>query len=620
MNNENFILIKVKEDQLGIIKFLNESLNGKYSRYYNLNANDKFTIANLEKNVVYRIVFIIFSEEYDLNKIYLGECRIKDNDNLDYTIKYKIESRLVIENFKLNLGINLELDFNSNSYVSIETSIDLINELEFSCKDLYKVDVQAYENQKYEELDSEKLYSDLSQKNGNCKRAIGKVIGSHSTRGEFQRDRERLIHSKSLRRLVDKAQIFTSSKGDHYRTRMTHTLEVSQISKGISIALQLNNELTESISIAHDIGHTPFGHQGERTINDILKNKINIIPNCKLLKTGGFKHNFQGIRVLTYLEEKYLEFEGLDLSYQVLEGVLKHTGVSVGDCNLCERKECKSKCFDINEFLVNGETKYLFLDINHSTTLEGQIVNISDEIAQRGHDLDDAFASKYINIDDLISSCKIKRMKPIHDILEDIRNNINEMEQKDRFFIEKDNMIRSRVVSEIITYFINDVIDNSKKNMDEFDREDELFIEHKRISKKLIEFSKEGQFIILYLESLINKKVINSFEVSRFDGKASHIIENLFRAYYNNIKILPDSTLRRIYREIKNVSNNVIDFRNGNSELVRQEIDHICHKDIGETDEEYILKRKIIVRNIADHISGMTDNYAINEYERIYNV
>lgn len=630
MEEKQFLLIKLVDNEKSkeIINRVVVSYTKKESKYYNSTAKDR-EILNTVDNIVnrkYNLVFFIFTKDkkdYLEKVIYLGECSINEYKNIEYRVNYKIESKMVIKNFRLNLGLDLKEDFPKESYLSIESSMDLFQQLQFLKKDLFSAERTECEDQIYKEIGSERSLHELSQKNEYCRRYIGKRSSewnSEDERGEFQRDRERITHAKASRRLVDKAQIFTSSRGDHFRTRMTHTLEVSQIARGISNSLSLNSELVEAIALAHDIGHTPFGHQGERTLDAILKNKIEIIKQCDLLKMGGFKHTFQGVRVLSYLEEKYLEFDGLDMSYQVLEGVLKHTNVKVGKCEECNT--CTTnKCYNIDEFLVNGDKKYLFLEREFPTTLEGQIVNIADEIAQRGHDLDDALASNNITINELIKICSIKKMEEIKKMLEKIENTEQELKAKNREFVDENDIKRSRIVSNIITFFIKDVIENSKIKMEDYavEKIDE-FKKTKRVYKEIIDFSSDGKFILEYLERLINKKVINSFDVSRFDGKSAKIIENLFRAYYDNIMILPNSTLKKIYIDIHKECENVIDFRYGDTDLVREEIEKICAGELEESDKEYITKRKIVVRNITDHIAGMTDNYAMKEYKKIFNV
>ncbi|WP_143148631.1 deoxyguanosinetriphosphate triphosphohydrolase family protein [Clostridium amylolyticum] len=572
------------------------------------------------------MVFIVFNEkqsEFNPLELYLAYGNINGTNRLEYKVSNFTDSRLIIDNFIKNSGLDLKNDFMFNSYLSIETSKELMKHLKFALKESYIVNRMQYEDQKYEPNFHDNNLSDLSQKNEHCKRPIA-INEIDKNRNEFQRDRERIVHAKASRRLVDKAQIFTASKGDHFRTRMTHTLEVSQIARGLSLSLNLNSDLTEAIALAHDIGHTPFGHQGERTLNSILRNELKVIPCGDKIDFGGFKHNFQGLRVLTYLEEKYFEYEGLDITYQVLEGVLKHTKGKVKNCEKCNMKSCSKKCFDVDEFLINADKEYLFLKYEFATTLEGQIVSIADEIAQRGHDLDDAFAAKDLTFDELLSCCEIRKMKPIRDILDKIKSDLNRMKNENKVFIDENSMMRSRLVSEVLAYFMKDIVSQSSTNISSYNTDNEFYNKYHRIDEELIKFSDEGQFILNYLETIISKKVINSFEVARFDDKAKMIVISLFKAYYNNPKLLPDGTLTRIYRDIRRVSKNVIDFRNGDPKLITDELYSICFSEPkmedGDIDlaNEYIIKRKILVRNIVDHISGMTDNYAINEYKLIY--
>ncbi|MDU1005047.1 MAG: dNTP triphosphohydrolase [Clostridium butyricum] len=253
-----------------------------------------------------------------------------------------------------------------------------------------------------------------AQRSRYVKRVIDKG-DIRKNRTEFQRDWERIIHAKSFRRLEDKAQIYTLSKGDHFRTRLTHTLEVAQIARGIARELNLNEDLVQAIALGHDLGHTPFGHVGERTLNEILENEE---------VKGGFKHNFQGVKVVNYLEEKYGEFEGIDLTYQVIEGILKHTKVcSCDDNKLCNKNKkreglkCKNNNYQIKNFLCNGEIEELHLEYNFSTTLEGQAVAIADEIAQRAHDLDDGIASGIINEEKFLNDLKKMAEKEFYERL-----------------------------------------------------------------------------------------------------------------------------------------------------------------------------------------------------------
>ncbi len=187
-------------------------------------------------------------------------------------------------------------------------------------------------------------------------------------RNHFQRDRDRIIHSSSFRRLQYKTQVFVNHEGDMFRSRLTHSLEVSQISRGIARSLRCHEDLAEAIALAHDLGHTPFGHAGQDALNECMRNY------------GGFEHNLQSLRVVDYLEKKYALFDGLNLTFEVREGILKH----------CSIKNAK-KLGDVGLRFINKK----------QPSLEAQIVNIADEIAYSHHDLDDGFRSGILKLDDL---------------------------------------------------------------------------------------------------------------------------------------------------------------------------------------------------------------------------
>lgn len=575
-------------------------------------------------------IFIIH-EDNSPKKIFICKSqRLESNSNMICKLTHVIDKMNPINNFITATEINIKKDFGVGIYIIHKTIPDSVY-FEFinHILESYEVERVNPKEQEYLENEREKVLDlhELAQKNEYCIRPIGLQKINHS-RSEFQRDRERIVHAKSYRRLVDKAQLFTSSKGDHYRTRMTHTLEVSQIARGIALELGLNQDLTEAIAIAHDIGHTPFGHQGERTLDKILRGEIALIPDAKKLEIGGFKHNFQTLRVLTYIEEKYIEHEGLDLSYQTLEGVLKHTGGKFKRCNFNNQDNkyrkceiCDGKCFDIEEFLVNTDIDYLYLDKPFPTTLEGQIVKIADEIAQRGHDLDDAFASGHLQLESLKDECQISGMDPILQLIIKIEKDMDTFKEKGRVILDEIDMVRARLVPEILGHFIKDVVETSNKKMNTY--KSDYFIENHRVNEELITFSKTGQFKAEYLEKIISRNVINSYEVSRFDSKAELIIKALFEAYYKNPKLLPDSMLKRLKKEMHKVTANFVDLRFDQPKYVFEEITEMTKITKRQLEEqsyatEYINKRRILARCIADHIGGMTDKYALSEYSKLY--
>lgn len=626
-------------------KYLDESFLKKEPRYYIISSTDLET-ADKHKGLQCLVVFVVYkcSDKKPFNrknseahgqiiKLYIGDGEIAETDTatqIQYTIHNVFDSEMIINNFVSNSELNVKEDFENRSFLIVEDNIELVKQLSFLTFAPHTPEEIVYNDQNYQIIEKETRLHEFSQRNEHCKRPIG-LSDSQVNRSEFQRDYEKIIHSKAFRRLVDKAQIFTSSKGDHYRTRMTHTLEVAQIARAIAIGLNLNVELTEAIALAHDLGHTPFGHQGERTLDNILKGNIPIIKYGKYEKNfyGGFKHNFQGIRVTDYLEEQYEEYEGLDLSYQVLEGVLKHTSARIKDCATCKNSDaCNNKCFDLDEFLRHGETEYLYPEFAFSTTLEGQIVSIADEIAQRSHDLDDAFTSGIINTDKLFNYFTIKKSHSLSKKLSDIKSKFEDEKSPHRPYFDEGELKNSLIVSAVIDFFINDTITQSAKNMEEFDdqlEDDEfrdLYYDDHRFKKELITFSADGTFLCNYLEKIISKKVINDPEVVRFDSMAAIIVEKLFSAYYNNPRLIHKGTLRRIFIEMRHMTDHVIDFMEGDRNEVDIEIHKIIDTDLEDLtlsqQNEYYEKKKILVRAITDYISGMTDSYAINEYHKLY--
>src|SRR5215467_171726 len=198
-------------------------------------------------------------------------------------------------------------------------------------------------------------------------------------RSEFQRDRDRIIHSNAFRRLVYKTQVFVNHEGDLYRTRVTHSIEVAQIARSVAVALRLNEPLTEAICLAHDLGHTPFGHAGQDALNECMR------------EYGGFEHNLQSLRVVDELEERYAEFRGLNLTFECREGILKH-------CSLRNAREL-------------GELGERFIH-RRQPSLEAQIANLADEIAYNNHDLDDGLRAQLVSVRDL---CEVRLFRRQYD-------------------------------------------------------------------------------------------------------------------------------------------------------------------------------------------------------------
>ena len=243
-------------------------------------------------------------------------------------------------------------------------------------------------------------------------------------RTPFQRDKDRIVHSASFRRLKHKTQVFVNTEGDHYRTRITHSIEVAQIARSITRYLALNEDLAETLSLAHDLGHTPFGHAGEEALNDCMSNH------------GGFDHNLQTLRIVMFLENKYIKFKGLNLTIETLDGLLKHNGPT--------RNTSK-----INKIvgLKNFNKKIIF---NKSPSLESQITSISDDIAYNNHDIQDGIKASLFTLKDLIEINFFKEIYLSH------KKNINK---------NSDNILIYQIIRDSIDLMVKDLIKNTIHNL-----------------------------------------------------------------------------------------------------------------------------------------------------------
>ncbi|MDD4953601.1 MAG: deoxyguanosinetriphosphate triphosphohydrolase [Candidatus Omnitrophica bacterium] len=315
----------------------------------------------------------------------------------------------------------------------------------------------------------------------------------HPYRSAYQRDRDRVIHSAAFRRLEYKTQVFVNHEGDYYRTRLTHTLEVAQIARTIAASLKLNVDLTEAIALAHDLGHTPFGHSGEEALNELM------------IKQGGFNHNLQGLRVVDYLEARYPDFPGLNLSWEVREGIARHSSVF-------------DKAPKIKEFLRDK-----------SASLETQIVDIADEIAYDNHDLDDGLTSGLLKVSDL------KNMP----LWNQINSGIAKIYSGINTDIRKHMSIRS-----LINMQVTDLIRQTEKNIIRWSIKD--YADVKKLDKKLVSFSPDMLKLRKPLRACLLDKLYRNYRVIRMSSKAKRFIKELFTVYIDNPRQLPDQTRDRI--------------------------------------------------------------------------
>ncbi|MDO8525874.1 MAG: deoxyguanosinetriphosphate triphosphohydrolase [Candidatus Omnitrophota bacterium] len=341
----------------------------------------------------------------------------------------------------------------------------------------------------------EELLAPYAQKSRATKGRIYKEK-EHAYRSCYQRDKDRIIYSTAFRRLEYKTQVFVNHEGDYYRTRLTHTLEVAQIAKSIARALSLNEDLVEAISLAHDLGHTPFGHSGEDALNEIMRDY------------GGFDHNTQGLRVVDLLEERYPDFPGLNLTHEVREGIIKH-----------------STPFDRPRPSTLFESK-------DSPILEIQVVDIADEIAYDNHDLDDGITSGLIKEEDL-SSLKLWAGK--------------EKEFGKKFPGVKGEIKKYQIIRSLIDVQVTDIIARAEANIRKFrirGSEDAA-----RVPERIVAVSKEMQAFRGPMREFLTDNLYHHYRVVRMSNKAARFITSLFNVYFDKPEQLPPTTKRRLKKE-----------------------------------------------------------------------
>ena len=352
-------------------------------------------------------------------------------------------------------------------------------------------------------------------------------------RSEFQRDRDRIIHSAAFRRLEFKTQVFVNHEGDLFRTRLTHSIEVAQIARSIARALRLNEDLTEGIALAHDLGHTPFGHAGQDALNACMQ------------AFGGFEHNLQSLRVVDELEERYAGFPGLNLTFESREGILKH----------CSQKNAR----------MLGELGERFLK-KQQPSLEAQLTNLADEIAYNSHDVDDGLRSELIDVEQL---CEVALFREQY---ETVRRSYPDLHPR-------------RTIHEVVRRLINcqvvDLVETTLGNLDRATPQDVAAV--RRHSTALISFSESMREQNLELKRFLRNNLYRHYRVHRMTSKASRTISALFGAFINDPRLMPDEAQAKV---------------------------RMLGEEQGDPGR---------ARAVADYIAGMTDRYAIAEYDRTFN-
>ncbi len=318
-------------------------------------------------------------------------------------------------------------------------------------------------------------------------RRYGEPRPSH--RGEFQRDRDRIIHSTAFRRLMYKTQVFVNHEGDLYRTRLTHSLEVSQIGRSVASALRLNEALTEAICLAHDLGHTPFGHAGQDTLNACMRD------------FGGFEHNLQSLRVVDELEAKYADFPGLNLMFETREGILKH----------CSKRNARAL----------GELGRRFLE-RKQPGLEAQIANIADAIAYNNHDVDDGFRAGLLTLEQL----REQTLFGTH--FDAVRARYPDLE---------DRRLIYEVIRRMIGMVVTDLIDETRRRVEEAGVES---IDDVRDAPPLVRMSPSVREQHVALKRFLTEHLYGHEKKLAMTERAQRIVEDLFRAYSEDASRMPE--------------------------------------------------------------------------------
>jgi len=316
---------------------------------------------------------------------------------------------------------------------------------------------------------------------------------SNPFRSPFQRDRDRIIHSTSFRRLKHKTQVFVNTEGDHYRTRITHSIEVSQIARTIAKYLGLNDDLAETLSLAHDLGHTPFGHAGEESLNECM------------YEYGGFDHNLQTLRIVMFIENKYFKFEGLNLTLETLDGLIKHNGPV-------------TKLVKINNLigLKNLKNK---INFSKNSSLEAQIASISDDVAYNNHDIQDGIKAKLFKLNDL------KQISFFDEILKSYKNKLKS---------ENNDILVYQTIRDSINLMVQDLIKTTTRNILMNKISTKKDVSNKK--NQIVDFSNKLKITINEIRDFLRITMYNNKDVLKKNNEGKKIIKKLFNVINKNPK------------------------------------------------------------------------------------
>lgn len=319
-------------------------------------------------------------------------------------------------------------------------------------------------------------------------------------RNAFQRDRDRIIHSAAFRRLKEKTQVFVAHEGDQYRTRLTHSLEVSQIARTLARALGADEDLAEALALAHDLGHPPFGHEGERVLAEKMKD------------FGGFDHNAQTLRVVTKLEVRYPEFEGLNLTWETLEGVVKHNGPLLKD----------GEDGSTLPWAFTAYPHWQELELSTHAGIEAQIAALADDIAYNNHDIDDGLRSGLLELEPLLD------LPAVGDIFRRVRRRWPDIDR---------NVLIHEAVRELIGLMVSDVLKETKQRLK--DAKPESAEDVRQLDRPMVAFSEGMVEILAALRRHLFAHMYRHYKVNRMMSQASRVMRDLFDLYLNDPGVLP---------------------------------------------------------------------------------
>lgn len=458
------------------------------------------------------------------------------------------------------------------------------------------------------------------------------IVSSCGYRNVFMSDRDRILYCKTFLRLSGKTQVYAPSKGDHQRTRLTHTLEVSQIARTISKALELDCDLTEAIALGHDIGHTPFGHAGERMLHEIMSpsnDRDSQTPKSTSIykltsneskeaykELYGFKHNLQSVRATIEDLDTRSEKNGLNLCNYTLWGMAHHSSIRYGIGKVTT---------DYVEplFYERYDKYWKNMDGSQAWTFEALVVAEADEIAQMHHDLEDAIRTKSI------------KKESVYNLLEMIEDLMCPEDKSIFLSLKDDYKSKEYLISSVSKVIVNTLVTNlikaSKVNFLYLPRKygdaNQVMIldieDPKNESiKKVIGYDELGKDEVKKqidkFKKMLSQSVLYTYDVQRTDSKGKYIIKNLFEAYYTNPQQLPDTALKNLYHALT-TEGYPFDFKDEYYKIDKSKLRYALMEAIKEIRGKRNIALDIcVMRIICDYIAGMTDNFAISEYEKLY--